>query len=119
MILSVTSATMAKSAVFTEQLEVILSTVLMKMLPEIMVVTLEKFETQIDLLMARVEARFDKKIEHILGEPVTANSRVDVHEAKVVQLAASSKQPLTSNAIVTDVAGIIELTLRALILMEK
>ncbi len=112
---------MAKSAVSAEQLEVILSTVLSKALPEIMAKTLEKFESQIDRLIARVEARFDE-VEKIYGELFSANSRINALEAKLVQQATYSAQPvqpLASNVAATDVERIVELTTQALISMEN
>jgi hypothetical protein len=114
---------MAKSAVSAEQLEVILSTVLSKTLPEIMAKTLEKFESQIDRLIARVEARFDEKVDKICGDLFSANSRIDALEAKLVQhqaaCSAQPVQPLASNVAATGVEKIVELTTQALITMEK
>jgi hypothetical protein len=110
---------MAKSAVSAEQLELILNNVLSKTLPEIMFKTLEKFEDQIDKLIARVEARFDEKMEKVYGDLFTANARIDALEAKLTQQAAGPVQPQASNIAATDVAGIIELTSQALIAMEK
>lgn len=110
---------MAKNVVSAEQLEAILSSVLSKTLPEMMAKILDKFETQIDRLNARVEARLDEKLERIHGELFTANSRIDALETKLAQQAAGSVQLVASNVAATDVAGIIELTSKALISIEK
>lgn len=75
--------TMAKSAVSAEQLEVILSNVLSKTLPEIMIKTLEKFESQMDKLIEKLEARFEAKVDKLYGELFAANSRIDTLEAKL------------------------------------
>jgi hypothetical protein len=59
---------MAKSAVSAKQLEVILSTVLSKTLPEIMAKTLEKFESQIELtdLLRELKRGLTKKLKKFM-----------------------------------------------------
>ena len=54
---------MAKNAISAEQLEAILSSVFSQTIPEMMAKILDKFETQMDRLDARVEASLDEKLE--------------------------------------------------------
>jgi hypothetical protein len=120
---------MAKAAITADQLDTILSTILAKTLPEIMHKTLEQFENQIDRFIARVEARFDEKVEKIYGELFLANSRIDALETKLAQLETAqhtqqvimtspAKQSAASLPAI-DMAGIIEATSQALIAVEK
>ena len=110
---------MAKSAVSAEQLEVILTNVLSKTLPEIMIKTLEKLESQMDKLIVKFEARFEAKIDKLYSELFAANSRIDLLETKLALQTASPAPPSAVKPVSADVAGIVELTTQALISMEK
>jgi hypothetical protein len=106
---------MAKSAISADQLEAIISTVLAKTLPEILIKVLDKFETQLDRLIDK----FDAKIDKISGDLHALYTRVDTMEAKIVQQSVQAVQPPASTESATDVAGIVELASRAMISMEN
>lgn len=73
MIPLVISTTMAKSAVSVKQLEVILSTEVSPILSEIMLKTVEKFETQIGIpLRESRRSKFEQNLKNIYGELFTA-----------------------------------------------
>jgi phage shock protein A len=97
---------MAKSAVSAEQLETIITTVLSKTLPEILLKVLEKFENQLDKLIERFEA----KIAKVSGEMHTLNTRMDALEAKIAPLQAADALPPVTASATTDITGIVEIT---------
>jgi diphthamide synthase (EF-2-diphthine--ammonia ligase) len=106
---------MAKSAVSAEQFETIITTVLSKTLPEIMLKVLEKFENQLDRLIDRFEA----KIAKVSGEMHTLYTGMGAQEANIALLQAADAQSPVATSATTDIAGIVEITSRALISMEK
>lgn len=108
---------MAKSALTAEQLDTIITSVLSKTLPEIMLKVLEKFENKLDNLIQNFEA----KITQVNGEIHTLHTRMDALEAKIAPLLSTDLQhPLsTSTSVKADVAGIVEIASRALIAVEK
>jgi len=73
---------MAKS-LSADQLESLMSTVIAKSLPDVLMKVLEKFEVCLDKLADKLESRLDK----IYGDVHDANGRIDKIELKIIELA--------------------------------
>lgn len=76
----------------TEQLDALLTSVLSKTLPDILVKVLEKFEACLD----RLADKFESKLDKIYGELHDTNVRIDVIEQKILGLEKRSADVLVT-----------------------
>lgn len=87
---------MAKSTINAEQLELILTNVMSKCIPEIIAKVLDSFETMIKNMLTAFEARFDN-LTSVVSQ---ANERITDLELKITEIHTSTKAQPTFSSVV-------------------